>query len=164
LYRCSSDHRRKFDYSIKISFVFGYVVCATSAVVVFYILIRTLPWTYSGKRNKKIKISEMIVLMVRRKHKKTQDHQIMQFSYCGDSISVPLSQLCAWLNFLLFSRLENFLFLFSQYIFCRKNTISIFHIHYTSVQNTKKQKVLFAALGEDGLFFVRFWLFCILKR
>ena len=108
--------------------MFGYVVCATSAVVVFYILLCTLPWTYSGKRNKKIKISEMILLMVRRKYKRTQDHQIMQFSYCGDTISVPLSQLCASLNFLFFSRLENFLFLFSQYIFCRKNTISIFKL------------------------------------
>ena len=95
LYRCSSDHQRKFDYSITIGFVFGYVVCATSAVVVFYILLCTLSWTYSGKSNKKIKISEMIVLMVRRKYKRTQDHQILQFSYCGDTISVPLSQLCA---------------------------------------------------------------------
>nr|TKS00507.1 putative inactive leucine-rich repeat receptor-like protein kinase [Populus alba] len=69
---CSS-HQMKFYYSFKSGFVIGYVVFST-AVAIFFTSY-CVPWVYMGERGKKITISEMMMLMVKRKHKITDDDQ-----------------------------------------------------------------------------------------
>ncbi|KAJ6859732.1 inactive leucine-rich repeat receptor-like protein kinase [Populus alba x Populus x berolinensis] len=69
---CSS-HQMKFHYSFKSGFVIGYVVFST-AVAIFFTSY-CVPWVYMGERGKKITISEMMMLMVKRKHKITDDDQ-----------------------------------------------------------------------------------------
>ncbi|KAI5557910.1 hypothetical protein BDE02_17G003200, partial [Populus trichocarpa] len=67
---CSS-HQMKFDYSFKSGFVIGYIVFSTSVAIFFTSC--CVPWVYIGEREKKITISEMMMLMVKRKHKITDD-------------------------------------------------------------------------------------------
>lgn len=74
----------KFDYSFKSGFVIGYVVFST-AVAIFFASY-CVPWVYMGERGKKITISEMMMLMVKRKHKITDDDQ------AGSSSTVGLSE------------------------------------------------------------------------
>ncbi|KAJ6859729.1 inactive leucine-rich repeat receptor-like protein kinase [Populus alba x Populus x berolinensis] len=74
----------KFDYSFKSGFVIGYVVFST-AVAIFFTSY-CVPCIYMGERGKKITISEMMMLMVKRKHKITDDDQ------AGSSSTVGLSE------------------------------------------------------------------------
>jgi len=69
---CSS-HQMKVDYSFKSGFVIGYIVFSTSVVIFFTSC--CVPWVYIGERKKNITISEMMMLMVKRKHKITDDDQ-----------------------------------------------------------------------------------------
>jgi len=66
-----SIHQMKFDYSFKSGFVIGYIVFSTSVAIFFTSC--CVPWVYIGEREKKITISEMMMLMVKRKHKITDD-------------------------------------------------------------------------------------------
>ncbi|KAJ6859746.1 hypothetical protein NC651_036137 [Populus alba x Populus x berolinensis] len=61
----------KFDYSFKSGFVIGYIVFFSCNF--FYILLCTM--VVYGRGGKKITISEMMMLMVKRKHKITDDDQ-----------------------------------------------------------------------------------------
>jgi len=66
-----SIHQMKFFYSFKSGFVIGYIVFSTSVAIFFTSC--CVPWVYIGEREKKITISEMMMLMVKRKHKITDD-------------------------------------------------------------------------------------------
>jgi hypothetical protein len=68
-----SIHQMKFDYSFKSGFVIGYIVFSTSVAIFFTSC--CVPWVYIGEKKKKITISEMMMLMVKRKHKITDDDQ-----------------------------------------------------------------------------------------
>jgi hypothetical protein len=68
-----SIHQMKFFYSFKSGFVIGYIVFSTSVAIFFTSC--CVPWVYIGEREKKITISEMMMLMVKRKHKITDDDQ-----------------------------------------------------------------------------------------
>ncbi|KAL9380244.1 hypothetical protein Peur_025901 [Populus x canadensis] len=68
-----SIHQMKFYYSFKSGFVIGYIVFSTSVAIFFTSC--CVPWVYIGEKKKKITISEMMMLMVKRKHKITDDDQ-----------------------------------------------------------------------------------------
>ncbi|KAJ9187222.1 hypothetical protein P3X46_002707 [Hevea brasiliensis] len=82
LKRCPESSRKfnwRFDYSFKGGVVIGYAFSLVSAIVVYASY--CVPWVYMGKKNGMITIPELVMLMMlRRKNKKTQLEQLGSLS------------------------------------------------------------------------------------